>query len=256
MTLSKQHIMAAMICSTLSLTSMQANSDENLVKSIMKLRGEVESLYRKIDDNKEMHKSQMKSYAMQKADAEAQINRQETSIKQLESQINKVREQIAKASHKNEDIKPILLKAIEDLTDNIQAGIPFKTKARTAELAKIKEQLTSNSITPEKGLSLVWASYDDALRLTKENGLFKQNITVGGKEKLCQIAKLGTIAMFFATPDESVGYAVKTDNGYTYKIEQDKEQRKKIVALFDAFQKQIRTGYFSLPNALIVMEKN
>lgn len=244
-----------MICSTLTFSSLEASSDENLVKSIMKLRADVEALYTKIDDNKEMYKSQMKSYAMQTADGEAQINRKETSIKQLESETDKLKEKIAKANNKNEDIKPILLTAIESLESDIKAGIPFKITERVGDLQKIKEQITGDVITPEKGLSLVWAAYDDALRLTKENGLFKQNIMIDGKEKLCQIAKLGSIMMYFATPDDNVGYAVKTAKGYSFQIEHDKEQKKKIVALFDALQKQIRTGYFSLPNALIAEKK-
>jgi len=247
-------IVLSALFSVIGSTALFADNSDTLVQSIMKLRSEVETLYTQIDDNKDMHKSQMKSYTMQIADGEAQINRKETAIKQLESETANVKRKITEASHNNEDIKPILLKSIEDLKLNIQAGIPFKIKARIAELDKVKEQLNSDVITPEKGLSLVWASYDDALRLTKENGLFKQSITVNGKEKLCQIAKLGSVMMFFATPDDNVGYAVKTDKGYEYKVEQDKEQKKKIVALFDALQKQIRTGYFSLPNALITME--
>ncbi len=256
MTLSKQHILTAMMCLSFGSLSLEANSDENLVNSIMKLRGEVEALYSKIDDNKEMYKSQMKSFAMQKADAAAQISRKETSIKQLQSQKAKLKEKIAKLSHKNEDIKPLLLQAIENLKKEIQEGIPFKVDARIKDIEKIKEQLHSESITPEKALAMTWASYDDAIRLTKENGLFKQKIIINGKEKLCQIAKLGSIMMFFATPDDNVGYAVKSDKGYSYKVIQNKEEKKEIVALFDALQKQIRTGYFTLPNALIMMEKN
>ena len=248
-------LLSTLLTATFASGTIFANESDNLVKSIMKLRGEVEALYTQIDDNKDMHKSQMKSYTMQIADGEAQINRQETALKLVESNLVKVKEKISKVSNKNEDIKPLLFTALDNLESTIKAGIPFKIKERTAEIQKIRTQLKDGVITPEKALLHVWSSHDDAIRLTKENGLFKQQILVNGKEKLCQIAKLGSVAMYFATPDESVGYVVKTDSGYEYKVTHDESEKKSIVALFDALQKQIRTGYFTLPFALIAMEK-
>ena len=107
-------------------------------------------------------------------------------------------------------------------------------------------------ITNEKALSLTWASYDDTIRVTKEIGLFKQQINVKGQKVLARIAKLGSVAMFFSTPSNEVGFVVKNANAYEYKQITNPEDIKKIVALFDALQKQIRTGYFELPNALVL----
>ncbi len=247
-------LLPALLCGTLGAAQLQANQSDNLVKSIMKLRSEVEALYTQIDDNKEAHKSQMKSYMMQKADGEAQINRQKTALKQISSELEKTSIKMRETSKKNEDITPILITALNDLEKTIKMGIPFKIPQRVAELTKIKEQLQEKLITPERALSLVWASYDDAIRLTKENGIFKQQINVNGKDKLCQIARIGSVMMYFATPDGNVGKVVKNDSAYTYKVTYDENEKKQIVALFDALQKQIRTGYFTLPNALIVKE--
>ena len=101
---------------------------------------------------------------------------------------------------------------------------------------------------------MVWASYDDMIRLTKEIGLFKQPIQIAGREKLAKIAKLGSVSLYFATPDDEVGYVTRKDGVYDYKVVHGEKERAQIVALFDALQKQIRTGYFTLPNALELEE--
>lgn len=251
-TLRKKILLSLVASSTLLSPSLFAETENNLVNSIMSLRGEVETLYTQIDQDKEAYRSQMKSYTMQIADNEAQINRQDTSLKLTVQELEKTQAKIVAMSGKNEDIKPMILDAIAKLSTEIKTGIPFKVEERLSTLGQIKTDLESNTTTQEKALSLVWASYDDAIRITKEIGLFKQQITLDGKETLAKIAKVGSVMMFFATPDDKVGYVTKIKDQYKYVIATDNEEKAQIVALFDALQKQIRTGYFKLPNALVL----
>ncbi len=237
---------------TLCSSSLYAQSNENIVKSIMKLRGDVESLYTKIDENKDAYKSQMKSYSLQISDNEAQINRQETSLKLTAQNLEKIEAELKDIGSSSQDIKPMIHDALLALETEIKAGIPFKVEERLAALVKIKTDLKNGDITQEKALALTWASYDDTLRLTKEIGLFKQEITLDEKAKLAKIAKIGSVMMFFATLDDKVGYVKQEGDAYQYVTVTDKTQRTQIIKLFDALQKQIRTGYFTLPNALLL----
>ena len=138
------------------------------------------------------------------------------------------------------------------LSKSIKDGLPFMVEDRVASLQKIETDLDEGIITSEKALALTWASYDDTIRITKEIGLFKQKINFKGKVILAKVAKLGSVMMFFSTPNNEVGYVEKEGNSYNYKHITDPKDIKKIVALFDALQKQIKTGYFELPNALVL----
>ncbi len=237
-------------------TSLYAQSNENIVKSIMKLRSDVESLYTKIDENKDAYKAQMKSYTLQISDNEAQINRQETALKLTEQNLAKVESELQTLRNNSQNIKPTIYKALDALELEIQRGIPFKLEERIAVLHKIKTDLKDASITQEKALALTWASYDDALRLTKEIGQFKQEITLNGEAKIAKIAKIGSVMMFFATPNDEVGYVKQKGNTYTYVLAENDVHKAQILKLFDALQKQIRTGFFTLPNALLLRGVN
>ncbi len=249
----KRVVLSAVTCIALGTSTLHADN-ENIVNSIMKLRADVEALYTKIDDNKDIYKAEMKSTTMLSADNEAQINRQETALKLANDEIASVKIKLEKLSSKNDSIKPMLLVAIDNLRNIISKGIPFKVEERVSDLDKLKKQLNDGDITEEKALSMIWASYDDVIRMTKEIGQFKQEIKVDGEIKLAKIVKLGSIMMYFATPDDKVGFVVRDGDGYSYKVVTEKESVKKIVELFDALKKQIRTGYFSLPNSLILSE--
>jgi len=248
----KKSLISLAVSITLFSTSLQAQSDEQIVESIMKLRADVESLYTKIDENKENYKAQMKSISLQVADSEAQINRKSTSIKLADLELQKIKVKIANTSTSNIELKPLLTSSFDLLENSIKDGIPFKVTARLASLQKIKSDLKEGLITQEKALALLWVSYDDNIRLTKEIGLFKQNIKVDGINVLAQVAKIGSVMMYFSTPNNQVGYVVKDSTGYSYKVATAEEDVKNIVALYDALQKNIRTGYFTLPNALIL----
>jgi len=236
----------------ISASSAYAAGDSEMVKSIMKLRADVESLYNQIDENKDNYKSQMKSYALQISDTEAQINRQETSLKLTQQNIEDTEKKLETLGSATVDLAPIVNASIDALAKEIKAGIPFKVEERVAALMQIKSDMKNGNITQEKALALTWASYDDALRLTKEIGQFKQEITLGGKDTLAKIAKIGSVMMFFATPDERVGYVKKKGETYSYVVATDAAEREQIIDLFDSLQKQIRTGYFTLPNALLL----
>jgi len=237
----------------LGATTLMANSD-NMAESLMKLRAQVEQLDAKISDEKDAYKAQMRSLSMQKSELEGTISRQELKIKQLQKELADVQSKIKKAGKNSQGIKPIVLEAADQLIAMMKHSIPFKTHDRIAAVEEIKMQLNSSLITPQKALSMLYNSYADEMRMTKENGIFKQTITLDGEEKLVEVARVGTVMMFFKTPDDVVGYVTKAGNGWDYKQELNKEKQDEILALFDAFKKQIRTGYFTLPNALITSE--
>ncbi|MCW8820976.1 MAG: DUF3450 domain-containing protein [Sulfurovum sp.] len=256
MIMRNKSLLSIIVCGTLFNSGLYAQNDENMVESIMKLRADVESLYTKIDENKDAYKSQMKSYSLQISDNEAQINRQETSLKLTAQNLEKVEAELKAIGSSSKDIKPMIYEALTSLATEIKAGIPFKLEDRLAALTKIKTDLKNGDIIQEKALALTWASYDDALRLTKEIGLFKQEITVNDEAKIAKIAKIGSVMMFFATLDDKVGYVKQEGKVYKYVTVTEETQRTQIIKLFDALQKQIRTGYFTLPNALLLKGVN
>lgn len=237
----------------LSSTMLSANSD-NMAESLMKLRGEVEHLDTQINDEKDAYKSSMKSLSIQKSELEAMVSREDLKIKQINKELSDIQAKIVAASKNSQGLKPIVIEAIDNLSAMMKTSIPFKTSERVESVEKIKQQLNDSLITPQKALSQVYNAYNDEIRMTKENGIFKQTIVLNSEEKLAEIARIGTAMMFFKTPNDTVGYVVKNGNSWTYQEELNKEKQTEILSIFDAFKKQIRTGYFTLPNALILSE--
>ena len=220
----------------------------------MKLRAEVEQLDSSIADEKDAYRSTMKSLRMQKNDLEAIIAREDLRIKQLLVEMSKVKKEVREAGKNSVGLKPIVLAALTALEKTVLTQIPFKTEDRIADIHNIQKQVENDEVTAQKGLALTWNAYGDAIRMSKENGIFKQTITINGQDRLAEVARVGTMMMFFKTPDDTMGYVAKAGGNWHYIEVISKQDKTEIASLFDAFKKQIRTGYFSLPNALVVTE--
>lgn len=231
-------------------SALLADTDGKMAESLMKLRADVEQLDSRIEDEKDATAAAMRSLVMERNELETTLAREALKIKQLRQEIAKVKEKIAEASKNSEGIRPVVLSAVENLKADIVGALPFKTADRLADVERIETQLNENLITPQKALALLWNSYADALRMTRENGLFKQTIQLDGKDRLAEVARLGTVMMYFKTPDDRVGHVARDGSGWFYKETLGSDEKEQILSLFDAFHKQIRTGYFTLPNAL------
>ena len=248
-----KRMLSIAVVALLGSTSLYASS-QNMAESLMKLRADVEQLDASINDEKDTYKAGMKSLLRQKNDLESVVAREDLKIKQIERELDKVRKEIKEAGKNTEGLKPLLLDALSLMQTNIKGAIPFKTQERLDDIEKIKSQLDSGLVTPQKALAMTWNAYGDAIRMSKENGIFKQTITIDGQDRLAEVARIGTVGMYFKLPDNTVGSVVKDSTGWYYKAAIAKKEQDQILALFDSFKKQIRSGYFTLPNAIVMTE--
>jgi len=235
------------------------NSDksiDSLAEELVKLRVEVESLNTELDNKKAKFKSRISVLANQRAELEASIGREELNIKQLQQSIKKNKKQIKELGTNSKELKPALMKSISFLKDHIASGIPFKQEDRIRELDKIKDQLNTDVIDAEKAANRLWASVEDEIRLTNENGIYRQTIDLNGKEVLADIAKLGMMFMYFEAPENKFGKVTMKNEKWQYEVVSDKKQKKQIALLFDSLRKQIRQGYFTLPNVSLLDKQN
>jgi hypothetical protein len=245
------------LIAALALCSMPVpaqDSLENLGAELARMRGEVESLNAELNSLTEQHRAEMNSLAAQKGDLEATRRREELRIRQLEEDLQANRERAEQAGVAGEALIPVARQVIADLTEHIELGLPFKVDERLEALGEIESQLESGALPPPRVINRLWSFYEDELRLARDNGLYSQIIPLGGDRVLADIAKLGTVALYFRTRDGRSGYATRRGTSWSYQVAEERIDRQQIDALFDSLTKQIRTGYFVLPNGSIQAE--
>lgn len=247
----KLAILPALLASILLFPVMaDAQDTSSLAARITKLRNEVEELAADIEAEKEETRAQLRSYAAQKAELEMELQREEMKLKQLREARTKRIQEVNQDEERDVLMKPVFSESIENIKKEMEAGLPFKTPQRMAELDKLKKQMDDNVIKTANAVARLWDRMEDEFRLARENGIYRQVIRIQREEILVDVARVGMVMLYFKTRDGRYGRAVKKGDSWSYELVATKDERKQIANLFDSFKKQIRTGFFVIPNAL------
>ena len=223
---------------------------EALAARLIEMRGQVDELQSELNLRREEHKNRMSYLTAQLTEMEANRDREALRIRQLEDELDQMREEVAGAGVTSESLVPIVVRHLAAIRQQVANGFPFKVGERLAELDDIERQLESGVMTAHRAFNRVWAFIEDEFRLTRENAIYSQSIVLGTESVLVDVAKLGNVMMYFRTRDLRYGRAVDTGSGWRFELIDSTAERELVARLFDSLRKQIRQGYFRLPNAL------
>lgn len=230
--------------------TLAAQENSTLAERLITLRGEVDELQSELDVRREEHKNRMAYLTAQLSDLEANRDREQLRVTQLEEDLEEMRVEILDAGVSSESLTPFLKNQISALREQVRGGFPFKVKERLAELDELETQLDNGGTTAQRGVNRLWAFIEDEFRISRENAIYSQSIALNGENVLVDVAKLGSVMMYFRTRDLQYGRAVQTPQGWRFELLDNAKDQELVARLFDSLRKQIRQGYFELPEAL------
>jgi hypothetical protein len=240
-----------LICGSLAASPLmaQTNATENtetIVNNLIELRGQVEDLQAEMQILKAEHTQSMSYLNTRKTELEANIDRKELQIKQSQADVLQLQEKIKNMGLDSEQMIPQVLNMAATIKQGVAQGIPFKYAERSSVIDDITRDLSGRKITSQHAINRLWAFLEDEMRLARENAIYSQTITLNGEQVLVDVAKLGTVLMYFKTRDDQYGQAIK-QNGWQFKLFENDADKQAVATLFDSLKKQIRQGHFTLP---------
>ena len=226
------------------------DSADTLATRLVEMRAQTDRLQNELSLMREEHKNRMAYLTAQLTELEAGRDREALRVRQLEQQLEQSREAVAGAGAGAAVLLPVLERHLASLREQVRTGFPFKVGERLAELDDLESQLRNGVVTVERGFNRLWAFIEDELRISRENAIYSQSVTLQGQNVLVDIAKLGNAMLYFRTRDLRYGRAVETSEGWRFELLESIGDQEQVALLFDSLRKQIRQGYFTLPNAL------
>jgi hypothetical protein len=214
------------------------------------LRGEVDALSDAIELEKADMLGKMQALDASRSELELRLRQEELAARQLQVEIEQARLEATAEGAGMEVLLPSIRAGLHALAPVISGGVPYRVAERLSALEEIDAALTAGTLSPHRAASRLWQVYEDELRLGRENTVDRQTIVLGGDEILVDVARLGTVALFYRTPDGRVGWAERGSDGWTWREAPTRADARRVLQLFDSLQKQIRAGWFEIPAAL------
>ena len=227
---------------------------EDLTTALVEKRSAVERLTEEVESAKRARREQQRAFTAQKAQLDAELQREGLRHSQLTDALARKRTLIESAKESDAALLPVFDSGAQVLRGYIEGSLPFRRVERLSEVESLERKLKDGLLTPRNALTRLWSLVEDEQQLTKESNLDRDIITVDGEDIMADILRLGSVGLFFRTGDGRVGSVARTSNGWTATYLDGQDDLEQVTHLFDAFKKQIRVGYFQIPNLLPPME--
>ncbi|MCG8380692.1 MAG: DUF3450 domain-containing protein [Gammaproteobacteria bacterium] len=223
---------------------------KNISKELVDIRHQIENLHNQINNEKELYTDQFRSYSNQKSDLDVKISRADLNIKDLERELNRLIEINKEHNRDYDEIVPVIKESIALLRARVSTSLPFMRSQRLDALADIEHRLDTNIISPNKAANQLWAFVEDELVLGRSSGIYNDTLEIDGKKELVKVLRVGKIALFYQTANDQYGVIKRQGEDWVQKKLKAEESIAKLDNLFDSFNKNIRNGFFELPNFL------
>lgn len=240
-------LLPLLVLTALALPASAQETDAR-ARRLADLRAEVAELSESIELEREDLRARLRALDAQKADVQVQLRRSELRLTELRKAVSERSEALAGEETAGGALVPVVKQALGELRTEVRAGLPFRTAERLDALDKLEAQLDAGTLDPRKAAHRTWQFTEDELRLTRENAIDRQVIQLGGADVLAQVARVGMVQIYFRTDDGQVGRAVRASDGWTWTPYTDTAATEQVNGLFDALEKQIRSGWFALPD--------
>jgi hypothetical protein len=244
-----------LIAVALGTTSMPAFSQttqevlQNLAGQIAMLQARTERLNTQISQTQQQYNDRVQSLSAQIADVEVQINREEIRLRQIQQDLETARAAIAEAQGAVTDVEPIVLNALTRYRTYVENALPFQVEERLSQIDDLERIVNDGNVPAQTMLTRVWNTVENEYRLSEESGLFRQTINLAGEDQLAEVARLGMVLLYFRTFDDRYGYAVPASEGdWQFQLAVNREEAGQVAAIFEALRRNLREGFFTLPN--------
>ncbi len=216
-------------------------------EQLAKLRGDVAALQGQLAERKDVLDTQLRALDAQRIDLEVQARREELRAAQVQSDLATQLARTESDAGLEDEVRPALVQGFAALRAQVSGGLPFRVAERIAALDELEAQVARGDLLPTRALGRLWAFAEDELRLTRENVLDRQVVSLPDGDVLSEVARVGMVGLYFRAPDGRVGRAVRADGSWSWEALSDAESRRQIESLFETLRKGIRTGWFELP---------
>jgi hypothetical protein len=221
-----------------------------LAEQLARLRGELEGLDARLEDQREARRAQLRGLVAQRSALELELQREELRAQQLGERVAKAEERRRAADSRRGHLTTALGPALSALADGVRRGLPFRVDERVAELEALRRELDAGSVSSADALGKLWTWVDSEVALARTSGVHPQVVRLGEAEVMADVARLGLVIAYARTADGRVAVAQQGATGWTWAPLTTPAEQAQVSELYKAIAADTDQGFLTLPRPL------
>lgn len=224
-----------------------ASSWEKMVDQITKTRAEIEVLAKQTDVIAKREQSEIDLWSQKKTELDSQLTREKMRQKQIQEKLKRLEARIKVDPKGDPAGKKKMLEWLAAYEATISTTIPFHLEKRMATLKDLRTRLDVGHEPHEYVLADFWSFLETEMKLSQSNDYRIVDVTIDGKTKKCEVARLGLQALFVVTPTGQVLRANNSGSSWGWQDVDSGEQKDSVLSLVKNLKNKNTSGYYLLP---------
>lgn len=243
-------LFAHVLWATLGSTDVLAQATGDMparARELAELRAEVDRLDAEVRAARDQERRSLSTLAAQRDEVAVLLRRERARVTELRSRLAEVESARAEAAADGGDLRQSVLAAADELIVTVEGGLPFRLDDRVGALRTLRTDVAGGRLSPENAASRLWQFMEDEIRLARDVGVYRDVVMLEGRRELVEVAKIGMFALYVRAADGRIAHAVSRDGGFHFELLTAPGSVRAVQKLFDALDRQIRSGEHELP---------
>lgn len=221
-----------------------------LAEQLVRLRGELEGLDARLEDQREARRAQLRGLAAQRSALELELQRESLRAQQLDERLSKAADRRRAADTRRGHLTGALAPALVQLADGVRRDLPFRVDERVAELDSLRQALDAGTLSSADALGKLWTWVDSEVALARTTGLHAQVVRLGEADVMAEVARLGLVIAYARTADGRYAVAAHGPAGWTWSPLTAPAEVAQLDELYKAIAADTDQGYLTLPRPI------
>lgn len=231
----------------MTIATAQAAGWESLIQNLTQSRAELEGLSKDMDSLQKEKQADLDQWSQRRTDLDGQVQREKLRELQLAEKIKRVDSRVRSQAKSDPNAQKKVLGWIGDAEAWVNKSLPFQQEQRLSVLKGLKDRASSGHESMEFVLADLWMFMESEMKLSQSSEFTIMDITLEGKTKKAEIARLGLRSLFAVTPDGKILQMKKKNSGWTWVPVENNDEESSIQLLVKNLKTKNFSGYYLLP---------
>lgn len=196
-------------------TVVNASDVSSLMKQLVELRSELETLSLEVDQTAKEHQAQIELWVQKKTELQSALQKEQLRRLQISEKTKALTSRLRAEEQKSPKDQNRLVQWIQSAESWVQSSLPYRRDSRLRTLSELKRRAERGLESQESLAAELWQFYESEIKMSGDNEFRIVDLETSSGSQKAEVARLGLYSMYAVFPDGQVKEAALKDQTWS-----------------------------------------